>query len=136
MGAEKGAGAVAATPLASNLEQSANKSIRSAASAASTVYFETEGEISLAGDGSDSTEDDTSASFHFAGTSSSGTPGTPPTPASPRSFDDVIYSVESKLRVFKTPLDDDQGGERPKEEEGSSSKVVRKLDLELEKEDK
>ena len=134
--AEKGAGAVAATPLASNLEQSANKSIRSAASAASTVYFETEGEISLAGDGSDSTEDDTSASFHFAGTSSSGTPGTPPTPASPRSFDDVISSVESKLRVFKTPLDDDQGGERPKEEEGSASKVVRKLDLELEKEDK
>ena len=54
--------------------------------------------------------------------SSSSGMATPPTPATPRSFDDVISSVEAKLKVFEGPS-------KHSASKSESTSVVRKLDL-------
>ena len=90
-------------------------------------------------EGSSSSSSSTSPAYYSGSKSSDSTASgegfaTPPTPATPRSYDEVMSSVESKMKVFE------QGASAKKTEEGdddseTTNTVVRKLDLQEEESD-
>ena len=96
---------------------------RSATSTA-TRRFDPESAPESAAETDDTTSEtlESPPAYHDAGSTSSsgGGPRTPPTPATPRNFEEILSSVESKLKAFEPP----SGASRD-----AASGVVRRLDL-------